>query len=433
MKYARGGVIFAGGFLCGWLMLDLLNLFRTGVEQTSMLTPTPRIHAPRAVIQDTQPPPIPAIQVKKPVSPIRTVPSPEPPPDAPRSITRRQQSAQQKITSLLAQGRYTDAVGVYETRCTETEVHTNCRYLLLNSLAQLWREDRGAHQQLLKSYLALEPHDRLARFYNAMLSAERGRVRAGLAELLDLRHQPDVELDTPTIEKTVTFIVDKHIVSLSEEGKEQALLDFIAHMIEIDNSEQRYPYLLGRAQYRMGRELEALKTLSAVEYAAHWGEYARQIIHDIKQRYVQKRADQQRNEQRLAQQRQRQQRFRIPLGRVGEHFLVDARIDGNTPLRLIVDTGASITSLDHRAIRTSAPAIRHISVQTAGGIRSAQIHRVNHFSVNDVGVPSMEIALMDLSALSNADGLLGMNYLRRFDFYIDQDESILYLRKRRAR
>ena len=94
----------------------------------------------------------------------------------------------------------------------------------------------------------------------------------------------------------------------------------------------------------------------------------------------------------------------------------------------MVDTGASITTVDKKYLRRQRHLPhRRIRVQTAGGFSYADVYREQQLSLENIKTYNIDIAAMDLSDLSVSDGLLGMNYLRNFDFYIDQDSSILYL------
>lgn len=274
----------------------------------------------------------------------------------------------------------------------------------------------------------------LTRFKDALREAEYGDVREALTELLDLRYQPHVDLDVTSVENAVQHIVDKHVAHLENTGGAKAVLDFLSYLIALDNSNQRYIYLLGSAQFRWGQELEALDTLSTIIYNPDWGPSATEIIdtvnkRDARLRVEAKRAlEQEQQKQRLLA--QRQQRHHIPLQRIGNHFVVNARIDNKSQIRLIIDTGATITAINRGKIPTGGQVDRRIWLQTAGDRRRADIYRVNHFSVEGIEISDMEIALLDLSHIEHADGLLGMNYLSRFDFYLDQDEPALYLRQR---
>ena len=64
---------------------------------------------------------------------------------------------------------------------------------------------------------------------------------------------------------------------------------------------------------------------------------------------------------------------------------------------------------------------------TANGPVQAPIYKLDSLLVGDWQVNQLEIAVLDLSSHSNIDGLLGMNFLRHFQFFIDQNEALLRL------
>ena len=300
----------------------------------------------------------------------------------------------------------------------------------------LWKQSSSDFENLAfdpKLEEPVESDDALDRFNHALLQARYGKVRAALMEMHDLRHQPHVNLSADKIDYAIEKVVNNRISALNSAHDTATLLDFLSYLIELDNSNQRYLYFLGVAQYRSGKELQAIDTLSALVYHPDWGQSANQIINEIKYRYDQERIRAQRaiaqQQKRAEQQLRSQLRFRIPLERLGEHFLVNARINDELTLRLIIDTGATITTVNEEQISLSGSARRRAWVRTAGGNRHAYIYEVERFAVEGVDVDNLEIAVMDLSNLS-ADGLLGMNYLSQFDFYLAQNEPALYLRAR---
>jgi len=74
--------------------------------------------------------------------------------------------------------------------------------------------------------------------------------------------------------------------------------------------------------------------------------------------------------------------------------------------KLLVDTGASMTVLTSRYFN--------------------QIYRLAEFALDDFVINGFEISVIDYTA-SQSDGLLGMNFLSRFDFQLDQKARVLKL------
>jgi clan AA aspartic protease (TIGR02281 family) len=121
----------------------------------------------------------------------------------------------------------------------------------------------------------------------------------------------------------------------------------------------------------------------------------------------------------------------IPLHRSGNHFIVDARPAHGRSIRLLIDTGASLTIftpdvLEQRGIDYQDTGRTGV-FNTANGPVRAPIYTLASLSVGDWYVNSLEIGVLDLGSRSGVDGLLGMNFLNHFRFFIDQNEAMLRL------
>jgi clan AA aspartic protease (TIGR02281 family) len=100
-------------------------------------------------------------------------------------------------------------------------------------------------------------------------------------------------------------------------------------------------------------------------------------------------------------------------------------------LQLLIDTGASLTILtpavlEQRGIRYRDTGKRGL-FNTANGTVEAPIYKLDTLAVGDWQVRNIEIGVMDLGVGTDVDGLLGMNFLHHFQFFIDQNEALLRL------
>lgn len=121
----------------------------------------------------------------------------------------------------------------------------------------------------------------------------------------------------------------------------------------------------------------------------------------------------------------------IVLSRVGEHYIAKGRFSSANEVGLLLDTGASISLLSREAFERIQGDVGYqyqgvIQLSTAGGQVQAEVYRFAEFALGDYKVAGIDFAISDLD-LGPEDGLLGMNYLRQFDFRLDQDESVLFL------
>ena len=120
----------------------------------------------------------------------------------------------------------------------------------------------------------------------------------------------------------------------------------------------------------------------------------------------------------------------VPLERVGNQFYVDASIDDATEVTLMVDTGAAMTVLSSELLAVlgydlAAAPKRYFS--TAGGVVRAPVVRIDSFELGGRRLRDFPVGAIDMPLSADAAGLLGMDFLSRHPFAIDQERSVLIL------
>jgi len=68
---------------------------------------------------------------------------------------------------------------------------------------------------------------------------------------------------------------------------------------------------------------------------------------------------------------------------------------------------------------------------TANGIVEAPIYQLDHLLIGEWKVENISIAILELQGNNSAEGLLGMNFLQHFRFFIDQQNALLRLSLRK--
>lgn len=111
-------------------------------------------------------------------------------------------------------------------------------------------------------------------------------------------------------------------------------------------------------------------------------------------------------------------------------IFVTGRVRGRlreTPLRLVLDTGASHTLLRPEVLDVIGYTARDgdvpLRVTTAVGQESGFRLRVERFEALHHEVASFPVAVHDLPPDCDFDGLLGLNFLRRFNYEIRSREG----------
>lgn len=123
----------------------------------------------------------------------------------------------------------------------------------------------------------------------------------------------------------------------------------------------------------------------------------------------------------------------VRLQRYGDHFITNSLV-GRTQLKLMIDTGASTTVISQRAFNqlgrsVSREYIGNFTVNTAGGQVDAPIYRLKQLHIGGFKVNDIAVVVLPMPDFKAADGLLGMNFLREFDFKIDQTNETLMLKR----
>ncbi|MFC3094945.1 hypothetical protein DRW07_17460 [Alteromonas sediminis] len=124
---------------------------------------------------------------------------------------------------------------------------------------------------------------------------------------------------------------------------------------------------------------------------------------------------------------------RIPLIRSGDQFLVDLVVE-QTPVRMLVDTGASISALSARTYERLSETydsqfLGVFDVKTAAGNIRAPMVTFSKVSLGDYEFRDLTIIIIPTDPFDQAEGLLGMNLLKAFDFRIDQRAAMLVVQE----
>ncbi|MCZ6875663.1 MAG: aspartyl protease family protein [bacterium] len=129
---------------------------------------------------------------------------------------------------------------------------------------------------------------------------------------------------------------------------------------------------------------------------------------------------------------------RVSLQRLGRHYTVDVTIINGydeVDFRLMIDTGASLTLLTPEAAERLDIVVdaieRHQRLATPGGLVDAPLYQIEALVVGQEVVWDLPIAIVPLGIGGGLiDGLIGMDFLGKFDFKIDQDKQELKLTPR---
>lgn len=125
--------------------------------------------------------------------------------------------------------------------------------------------------------------------------------------------------------------------------------------------------------------------------------------------------------------------LRVPLQRMGSSLIAPIQIGGQS-LRLLLDTGASITAFSPATVRQLGlePTGQTISLSTANGVRQSSLYLAPEIRLGALAYSNVIIAEVELDPGSQIQGLLGTDLLRRtndrYSYVIDDQKNALIFR-----
>ena len=124
---------------------------------------------------------------------------------------------------------------------------------------------------------------------------------------------------------------------------------------------------------------------------------------------------------------------RIPAIRHRGLFIVQCKINATLNARLLVDTGASLTTLavDFTSFSglIQTPVIRSEPVITAQSMVTSSIINLATLQVGGHIVENVETAIMPLPPQLRVQGLLGASFLNHFRVTLEYDSGVIVLRR----
>jgi hypothetical protein len=122
----------------------------------------------------------------------------------------------------------------------------------------------------------------------------------------------------------------------------------------------------------------------------------------------------------------------VPVQMTGTSVIVPVTLNRRLKASLALDTGATTTMISHRlarnlGLRTDGA---RIVATTVSGQVSIPLVRLGSIKVGEAEVHSLSVTVHDLSPAARVDGLLGLDFLKRFHVSIDSRNHILVLAPR---
>ena len=278
-------------------------------------------------------------------------------------------------------------------------------------------------EQLLEKFLLTAYRDVEARMLLAEAYQGQGDFLAAIDQLYEARGYAYRPAMLQRISERIRSLVAERVQSLKRKADHSALLALYQHLVQLEPDHAPWFMGLAAAQLALDDTEAARRSLLLVTQDPDVGAQAQSMLSELSVALA--------GMQGAETWEAVTEVVGIPLQRSGNHFIVEARPAEGRSIQLLIDTGASLTILTpgvltQRGIRYQDTG-RTGTFNTANGPVEAPIYTLDALAVGDWYVRQLDIGVMDLGAGTGVDGLLGMNFLNHFQFFIDQNESMLRL------
>jgi len=216
--------------------------------------------------------------------------------------------------------------------------------------------------------------------------------------------------------------------SLEAQGDEIGIRQLYKKLYQQHPNHARFQLELAQSHLRLGDIESAIPLLETLQYDLELGSLAKQKLATISAQISAQKEREEEPEQ--ATKATNRSELVVPLLRSGNSFLVDVSMNSK-PLRMLLDTGASITALSTSAIKQLKlkPTGRYIKLTTANGVRRSQLYQARNIKIGRLTMNNMIVAEIEMEQSNQFKGLLGTDLLNQVDsnytYLIDNQRNAL--------
>lgn len=347
-----------------------------------------------------------------------------------------------KLTDIAAKelNQHPFAVNSYSpTNNTQSSDLAANRAELLGQ-ANLWLKEKklltlGA---FLQDYLKQYPQDMDFLLLEAKLNVHTSLLSDAIAYYYHLLRNPMTALQKSEIEQQIEQLSTNTIGQLKRNYSWDILAMFVEPLLQLAPNNRLYILSLAKAYAELFQQGLMENVLASLEYDDPDAEKIREII--LAQQIASNNGQnngQNNEENNYLDEGNEDDAIThlgrpIPLKKFADQYVVEAKLSGN-PVALLIDTGASVTAIssqyfDDLSNRYKINYLGSFNMATAGGQIMARMYQFRELTIGHVTVQDLPVVVLPMQGIKNADGLLGMNFLREFDFKIDQRQSVMFIK-----
>jgi predicted aspartyl protease len=317
------------------------------------------------------------------------------------------------FNSLLKNNLFSDAMRLYiKSEDKKKSIYRD----QLESFFQrkIFRNKKEAISQL-NEYLEIEPKNIETKLQLIEAYQKVEEFDKALEILITLLNNSESAVEQEQYHKEIIKISQIYIDKLINDEKFQQLIAFLEIYIEYEFNTTFYTFTLAKHYVDTKEYPLAEKLLKEIEFDEEYGERAKTLLKKIKNK----------------KSSEEEYRYKFPLIKEGEHFLIEVNID-EIPLKLLLDTGASYSLINENKLSSLTIIEEEITLQTPTGNIISKLQQAQSFKIEELEIKEFKLISLPFKQ-QNADGLLGMNFFKKFQFKIDQEKGILYLLKKKTR
>lgn len=357
-----------------------------------------------------------------------TAPGPSPPTAAGREPVQNTSSDEQTLRQMLSEHRFREATAFYYETARSDAVKASLLRPVVQDYAQrcLASCDDDTFPALAENWLATFYDDIPILLLLARYQEQQGLPEAAANTLL-LARTYALATDQPAVTRSLRELTLRTDERLSEQQRWIELLGYYEYLVAIDFTAPEFELRRALLYWRLGEQARGRELLSGLRATddgsdPQWSATLEQHLAEAGAVAVTEIAP------------SADPSNAIPLERRGHGYLVEVTLNDQSTLKLLVDTGASMTALSQESFRRLRR--QHFSLlgtrlfNTANGYTRGDIYRASALTLGDERLEDIDIAVLDLGTMDDIDGLLGMNVLRQFHFEIDQSVGAMHISRR---
>lgn len=233
------------------------------------------------------------------------------------------------------------------------------------------------------------------------------------------------------VQNTIARLTNRTITQLKQANSWDILAQFVEPLLQVSPTSRELILALATAYARQQQAGLMENTLASIRYDDPQAMKIRGIIqqYDDEVNAQSDRATKATNDN---------PRKNVPTGvtsiglqKYGDQYVVESSLSGNQ-VYFLIDTGASTTAISRQKFKAlfklaDTKFVGQFNVQTANGTVRSPMYQFASLEIAKAKVKNINVMVLPLDELGHSDGLLGMNFLREFDFRIDQQNALLHL------